>query len=58
MRGPGTSNSDPRITTAANSNTRFSDFYVEDGSYLRVQNIQIGYTFSDENSKLDILNLG
>ena len=28
---------------------------MEDGSYLRVQNIQIGYTFSDENSKLDIL---
>ena len=54
-RGPGTSNTDPRITTAANSNTRFSDFYVEDGSYLRIQNIQIGYTFSDENSKLNIL---
>ena len=32
-----------------------SDYYVEDGSYLRVQNIQIGYTFSDENSKLNIL---
>ena len=54
-RGPGTSVTDPRITIAANSNTRFSDFYVEDGSYLRVQNIQIGYTFSEENSKLNIL---
>ena len=54
-RGPGTSNTDPRITTAANSNTRFSDFYVEDGSYLRFQNIQIGYTFSEKKSKLDVL---
>ena len=54
-RGIGTSDTDPRVTTAANSNSRFSDYFVEDGSYLRVQNIQIGYTFSDENSKLDIL---
>jgi len=23
----------------------FSDFYVEDGSFLRVRNVQLGYTF-------------
>jgi len=46
--GPGTSNSIPRVTTAANPNTRFSDFYVEDGSFVRVQNIQIGYTLANE----------
>ena len=44
-RGEGTSNSVPRVTTAATSNTVFSDFYVEDGSFLRLQNIQLGYTF-------------
>lgn len=42
--GPGTSNNFPRVTIGANSNTLFSDFYVEDGSYLRLQNIQLGYS--------------
>ncbi len=28
-------------------NLRASDFYVEDGSYLRLKNLQIGYTFRD-----------
>ncbi|PTN09013.1 TonB-linked SusC/RagA family outer membrane protein [Mangrovibacterium marinum] len=41
--GEGTSNTVPRLTTAATSNTVFSDFYVEDGSFLRLQNIQLGY---------------
>lgn len=35
----------PRITnSSSNNNMRSSSFYVEDGSYLRLQNIQIGYT--------------
>jgi TonB-linked SusC/RagA family outer membrane protein len=42
--GPGTSNEVPRVTTAATSNGVFSDFYVEDGSYLRLQSVQLGYT--------------
>ncbi|WP_161599506.1 SusC/RagA family TonB-linked outer membrane protein [Hymenobacter nivis] len=46
--GEGTSNTVPRI--AANDNnqnlTRFSNFYVEDGSYARLRNLQLGYTFS------------
>ena len=29
----------------------FSDFYVEDGSYLRLQNIQAGYTFEFDTDK-------
>ena len=33
----------PRVTTSPNRNGVFSDFYVEDGSFLRVRNIQIGY---------------
>lgn len=36
----------PRVTLSDNNNNlRFSDRYVEDGSYLRLKNIQIGYTF-------------
>nr|WP_315202261.1 TonB-dependent receptor [uncultured Flavobacterium sp.] len=34
-----------RVTLSdANNNLRFSDRYVEDGSYLRLKNVQIGYT--------------
>jgi TonB-linked SusC/RagA family outer membrane protein len=53
--GPGTSNTSPRVTNGATSNTVFSDFYVEDGSFIRLQNVQLGYTFSNDNedSKLD-----
>ncbi|PHN08626.1 SusC/RagA family TonB-linked outer membrane protein [Flavilitoribacter nigricans] len=43
--GEGTSNYFPRLTIGASENTLFSDFYVEDGSYLRIKNLQLGYTF-------------
>lgn len=46
--GEGTSNSFPRVTTGATNNTLFSDFYVEDGSFIRLQNVQLGYSFSSE----------
>ena len=49
--GEGTSNEVPRVTTGATSNAVFSDYFVEDGSYLRAQNMQIGYSFS--KSKLE-----
>ncbi len=32
-------NSDPRL------NTKASDYYIENGSYIRLKNIQLGYTF-------------
>jgi TonB-linked SusC/RagA family outer membrane protein len=53
--GAGTSNSMPRVTTGATSNQVFSDFFVEDASFLRAQNMQIGYTLND--SALDNLKL-
>jgi TonB-linked SusC/RagA family outer membrane protein len=31
---------------AENKNLRVSDFYIEDGSYLRLKNIQLGYTIN------------
>lgn len=43
-RGEGTSNSVPRMTTRSTSNNVFSDFFVEDGSFLRLQTIQLGYS--------------
>ena len=47
-RGEGTSNSVPRLTNDATNNKLFSDFFVEDGSFLRMQNIQIGFNFSKD----------
>lgn len=41
--GAGTSDEVPRVTNAATSNTVFSDYYVEDGSYIRLQRVQLGY---------------
>ncbi|WP_075591295.1 SusC/RagA family TonB-linked outer membrane protein [Labilibacter marinus] len=43
--GPGTSNELPRVTAKnPNANWRSSDIYIKDGSYLRLKNIQLGYT--------------
>lgn len=45
--GPGTTNDarNPRYSfTDANSNIRVSDRYVEDGSFVKLKNIQLGYT--------------
>lgn len=36
----------PRFTTTNTNNTYISDRYIEDGSYLRVQNLTVGYRFS------------
>ena len=49
--GPGTSNSVPRATTGATSNAVFSDYFVEDASYVRAQNLQIGYTLDKNSTK-------
>lgn len=51
--GPGTSNTVPRVTTAATTNNVFSDYYVEDGSYLRIQRVQLGYRIP-ENTTMKI----
>ena len=45
--GPGTSNSIPRAL-GATQNTNASDRYVEDGSYTRLRNLVIGYSFPSE----------
>jgi TonB-dependent starch-binding outer membrane protein SusC len=46
----------PRISlTSINANTRLSNLYVEDGSYLRVKNIILGYTVPEKiTNKLKI----
>ncbi|CAL2091098.1 SusC/RagA family TonB-dependent receptor precursor [Tenacibaculum sp. 190524A02b] len=49
--GPGTSNEIPRASTKAANNQLFSSFYVEDGSFLRIQNVQLGYTLGGNQIK-------
>lgn len=43
--GEGTSNSIPRVTES-NINWQFSDLYLQDGDYLRISNITLGYDFA------------
>ena len=52
--GSGTTNDvrTPRYSfTDANSNIRVSDRYVEDGSYIKIKNLQLGYTFPESSAK-------
>ena len=45
--GEGTSNKLPRFVRGDNVNWQMSDLYVQDGSYLRLKNIQLGYTLPE-----------
>ena len=46
-RGPGTSNTIPRLTnTNLNNNYRSSDLWVENGAYLALKSVSLGYTFA------------
>ena len=48
--GPGTSTTTPRaIFGDPNNNTRPSTRYIEDGSYLRIRNVNLGYTLPVES---------
>ncbi|MFC4211413.1 SusC/RagA family TonB-linked outer membrane protein [Pedobacter lithocola] len=41
--GPNTSNTYPSANVGSTTNAAPNSFYVEDGSYIRVRNIQLGY---------------
>jgi TonB-linked SusC/RagA family outer membrane protein len=56
--GPGTSNWVPIISQADRSNYVGSTYNIEDGSYFRIRNAQLGYNFSQNAiSRLKIKNL-
>jgi TonB-linked SusC/RagA family outer membrane protein len=46
--GAGTSNKIPRFVLGDSKNWVSSDLYVHDGSYLRLKNIQLGYTLPEK----------
>lgn len=50
--GPGTSNSMPRLTVDDdNNNNRYSDRWIENASFMRIRNIQIGYNIPSSKLK-------
>lgn len=49
--GEGTSNKYPRFVLGDNYNWQSSDIMVYDGSYLRLKNIQLGYTLPTDLTK-------
>ena len=57
--GEGTSNTEPRYAFVdGNNNTRASDRYVEDGSFIKIKNVQLGYNFNlSESSYFDSVRL-
>ena len=59
--GEGTSNITPRYTWAdSNNNYRVSDLYIENGSFVRLRNVQLGYrlpTAISEKAKLEKVKL-
>lgn len=46
--GVGTSNWEPILHAGRPNNFLTSSYYIEDGSFFRIRNIQLGYTFSPE----------
>jgi TonB-dependent starch-binding outer membrane protein SusC len=57
--GEGTSSGVPRYTWIdVNNNYRVSDLYIEDGSFIRLKNIQVGYTLSNRfQNRINATNL-
>ncbi|WP_245580833.1 SusC/RagA family TonB-linked outer membrane protein [Daejeonella oryzae] len=53
--GEGSSNTTPRVTFNNNGGGNVSSVFVEDASYFRLKNIEIGYTFNA--NKIGIQNL-
>ncbi len=43
--GEGTSNTQPILNTAHTINNMNSDYYIEDGSFFRIRNVQLAYNF-------------
>lgn len=44
--GEGSTNTIPRVSFTDNGSSRISDIFVEDASYLRLKNIELGYSLS------------
>lgn len=54
--GPGSSNSMPRVTENGNNWAKFSDLYVHDGDYMRLNNLTLGYNLKPLLKNADFVN--
>lgn len=54
--GPGSTNENFAIDADSRLNREMSEWYVEDGSYIRLKNLQIGYTIPSAITKKIYLN--
>ncbi|MNX68795.1 TonB dependent receptor [compost metagenome] len=57
--GEGTSNTIPRSTFSDNGSSQTSSIFVEDASYLRLKNLELGYSFKSllTKAKLGVQNV-
>lgn len=55
--GPGSTNKYYKISENAALNTNVSDYFIEDGSYVRLKNLQIGYRFDSIIDKIEKLRV-
>ncbi|WP_245586403.1 SusC/RagA family TonB-linked outer membrane protein [Olivibacter sitiensis] len=53
--GEGTSNSIPRLTFTDNGSSRVSTIVLEDASYARLKNLEIGYSFGEWMKKTNVV---
>ncbi|WP_308990643.1 TonB-dependent receptor [Mariniflexile litorale] len=52
--GEGTSNTIPRVAFEDNGSSKVSSIFVEDASYLRLKNVELGYTLNGVKGVQDI----
>ncbi len=56
--GPGTSNWEPILDGSRGVNTQYSTYYIEDGSFFRLRDVTLAYTFPQATvSRLRLKNL-
>lgn len=51
--GEGSTNTTPRLTFNDNGGSKVSSIFVENASYLRLKNIELGYTVNSKNAVLN-----
>ncbi len=57
--GEGSTNSIPRVSFTDNGSSRISSIFVEDASYLRLKNVELGYSFGSwlQHSRWGVQNI-
>lgn len=55
--GEGSTNTVPRVSFSDNGSSKVSDVFVEDASYLRLKNVELGYTLDKDKLGLGSIRL-